>query len=126
MRFKNPNPISKTVPAEVFRWKDQHDVYKTPQEMDTHHLYFTLRMIWNHSVPPNMRMLPYQPYSFGKFYTFEYMGEAVKHIYRELKTRKDMRPEWIKGLVHIRKCIEGAEVTRFQHIRNSVSEEGSA
>lgn len=125
-RFRNPNPISKTVPAEIFKWKDRHDVFKTPQEMDTHHLYFTLRMIWNHSAPPDMRMHPYEQYSFGPFYTFEYMSEAVKHIYRELKTRTDMEPAWIKGLVHIRKCIEGPKVTRFQRIGNSVSEEGSA
>lgn len=106
-RFSPPKTKTKTenVPAEIFKWKDQFDVFKTPQEMDTHHLYFTLRMIWNHSVPIDMRMLPYQPYKFGKFYTAEYMAEAVKHLFLELKTRKDMKPEWIKGIVHIRRCM---------------------
>jgi hypothetical protein len=83
-------------------------------------------MIWNHSVPQDMRIIPYQPYKFGKFYTVEYMAQAVIHLNAELKTRRDLKPEWIKGLVHIRKCLEGREVTKLQQLGNSVSEEGSA
>jgi predicted site-specific integrase-resolvase len=80
-------------PEPVFRWRDREGNHYLPSSMRTRHLFYVLRMIWNHSVPEPMRILPYRHYRFGKFYTAEYMKRAVLAIGRELLNRDDLTAE---------------------------------
>jgi hypothetical protein len=41
--------ICKADGAGAFMWKDDDDVFHDPERMETRHIFFTLRMIWNHS-----------------------------------------------------------------------------
>lgn len=82
-----------------FKWKPSGKEKISPHEMETRHLWFTLRMIWNHTMPEHQRFKPYKHYSFGPTYTTEYMLEAVKEILKELSTRKDMEKSWWKELL---------------------------
>lgn len=82
-----------TLPRVPFMWKDRRNNFYLPSEMKTRHVFFTLRMIWNHSAPPHMRFMPYQRYDFSPFYTSDYMSTAVKVLSAELKTREDLTDE---------------------------------
>jgi hypothetical protein len=75
-----------------WRWKDRSNNFYYPKDMETKHLFFTLRMIWNHTMP--VKTGKYTLYRFGDFYTKKYMLEAVKHLAIELSKRKDLEPSW--------------------------------
>jgi len=92
-----------------FKWKDRQDNFYYPKHMETRHIFFTLLMIWNHVAPKEMQIEPFKRYTFGSFYTNEYMADAVKSLSAELKTRDDLTPYFIKCL----KIIEG-------HIRGDI------
>jgi hypothetical protein len=80
--------------AQRFKWRDQHGGFTDPASMETRHLFYTLRMIWNHTMPLSARIEPFKRYKFGPFYTEEYLKGAIKHLSTELGTRRDMRPHW--------------------------------
>jgi hypothetical protein len=63
--------------------------------MKTKHLFYTWLMIWNHAAPIELRIWENHHYIFSPFYTKEYMLEAFKYIYFELKNRKDIGPKML-------------------------------
>ena len=79
--------------ALPFLWRDRHGEHHLPARMETRHLFYTLRMIWNNTMPASAR-LPGNLYSFGPTYTREYMLIAIVAIVPELAIRDDMTPEW--------------------------------
>ena len=66
--------------------------------MKTHHLFYTLRMIWNHSAPAHLKLKPFKQYMFNQFYTSAYMGKAVKNIVPELLAREDLENNMVADL----------------------------
>lgn len=86
-------------PALNWQWKDTNDNFHHPRDMETRHVFFTLRMIWNHVVPKEMQIEPFKRYRFSSFYTQEYMEEAVRVLSAELSTRNDLTP-------YYKKCIQ--------------------
>lgn len=83
-----------TTPTEIFKWRDSHGKYRRVDQMVTRHLFFTLRMIWNHPMPEEARSPFYNHYRFPAIYTAEYMKDAIRFICRELFTRTDLEPDW--------------------------------
>lgn len=85
-----------------FKWRTQNQVYIAPEDMQTRHLFYTLRMIYNHSMPPSFRLLPYKEYYFDKsIYTKSYITQAIRSLAYELATRKDITPEWNADLMRM-------------------------
>lgn len=84
---------------ESFKWKDKKGNFHSPKDMSTQHLFFTFRMIWNHTAPEDMRIEPYQRYSFDDFYTAEYIADAIRAISSELSKREDLKP-------YFKKCLD--------------------
>ena len=76
-----------------FMWKDRENGFYLPSGMETRHLFYTLRMIWNHTMPTDARIRPYRAYSFGPFYTREYLITAISELARELASRADLRSD---------------------------------
>lgn len=96
-----------SVPATGWTWRDRHNGHHTPQSMETRHLFYTLRMIWNHTMPPAAHVgYNVKRYSFGAFYTVEYMKTAVVHIAKELATRNNMRADWLRELEQMRSYFD--------------------
>lgn len=89
--------------AKLWTWRDTKGQFHEPATMETRHLFYTLRMIWNHSMPESVRLRPYRHYDFGPFYTAEYLQHALLHIGRELLQRSDLRPDWKADLAHMAK-----------------------
>ena len=84
-----------------FKWRTRNNEFILPEEMETRHLFFTIRMIWNHSAPANLKLNPYHKYRFNSFYTSSYMKEAVENMIKELKKRKDVKLRWKYDLAHM-------------------------
>lgn len=98
-----------SISLNAFQWRDSHGRFHSPIEMETRHLFFTLKMIWNHSAPEHMKLKPYKKYSFGPGYTAEYMLKAIKALSAELKTRDN-----IELYLHQLKQIQ----TRLKELNN--------
>lgn len=92
------NPLERRV-IPAFQWRDRQGNFHNPSDMETKHLFFTLRMIWNHCAPEEMKIYPFQKYAFSGFYSIDYMKEAVKILSLELSKREDMTP-------YFKRCIE--------------------
>ncbi|MBF3800110.1 hypothetical protein ISG21_00480 [Burkholderia pseudomallei] len=72
----------------TFRWRDRHGDRHDPAKMETRHVFNTLKMIWNNTVPSYYRVgHNVRLYSFGPSYTREYMIKAVYHLGHELSKR---------------------------------------
>lgn len=84
---------------EMFKWKPNGAEEIAVSEMETRHLWFTLKMIWNHTMPEQHKFHPYKKYAFGPRYTTEYMLEAVSEILKVLKDRKDIQKNWLKEML---------------------------
>lgn len=78
-----------------WRWKTNNGPLMRPADMETRHLHHTLVMIWHHTMPEEARVRPqYRLYSFGPFFTREYMLQAVQEMAAELSARDDLTPQW--------------------------------
>lgn len=87
-------PNGERLPAHPWRWRDRTGQFHRPQDMETRHLFYTLRMIWNNFMPPEMRVGAVKLYDFGPSYTKPYLADAIEHLYRELEKRTDMTQQW--------------------------------
>ena len=81
----------------AFQWRDRTGQPHLVKRMETRHLFYTLRMIWNHTMPVSAR-LPGNLHSFGPIYTRDYMINAIEAIVPELATRNDMTKDWMQQL----------------------------
>ena len=102
--------------ALPFFWKDRHGVRHLPSRMETRHLFYTLRMIWNNTMPASAR-IPGNLYSFGPTYTREYMMGAIVAIVPELAMREDMTIEWRQQLQHMINWLSTHQLKRSEHIQ---------
>jgi hypothetical protein len=72
----------------TWRWRDRHGERHAPDQMETRHIFHTLKMIWNNMVPReyhvghNVRL-----YNFGPHYTKDYMVQAVYQMGHQLAKR---------------------------------------
>jgi len=77
-----------------FKWRSRGGEFHKTKDMETRHLFYTLKMIWNHSAPEKLRLKPYREYYFSEFYQPEYMKDAVEAILAELNKRTDLCKEY--------------------------------
>jgi hypothetical protein len=88
-------------PAKLWRWRTKGgESYLLPQEMATTHLFYTLRMIWNHTMPKPAQ-LPGGRYEFGPHYTDAYMKQAIAQLTPELARRRDLPADLQRQLKHM-------------------------
>lgn len=91
--FMNLTHPSKPLPTAPFLWRDGSGKLHAPSTMVTRHLFFTLRLIWNHTMPEHAR-LPGNLYTFSPYYKPAYLKDAIRALTIELATREDMQPDW--------------------------------
>jgi hypothetical protein len=110
-----------TASKKEFQWRDAEGSLHNLKDMDTHHIFFSWLMVWNHICPEDMqewwRNKP-NPRTFGPFYTDEYMESAIAEFTHELQQRTDMSERqkgiWakvIKNCVALSKAGSTAEET---------------
>ena len=72
----------------TWRWRDRHGERHAPEHMATTHVFHTLKMIWNNTVPSSYHVgYNVRLYSFGPSYTKDYMIQAVYQLGHELTKR---------------------------------------
>ena len=96
--------------AKPFLWKTQDGDRHLISDMSTKHLFFTIRMVWNHSRPLEDRIEPYRRYYFSRYYTEKYIQDAVRFMLFELSSRNDMTPYFMKCLIHMKSCCKRKEI----------------
>lgn len=77
----------------LYQWRDRTGQFHHPGEMETRHLFHTVCMIWNHTMPVKTRP-DYRRYEFSWYYTDAYMKLSVVMLVKELFRRDDILPEW--------------------------------
>lgn len=97
------------------RWIDAQGRHWLVSEMETRHLFYTLRMIWNNRmpvpVPDNPKFYRFNP----KTHSDEYLSEMLTVIASELFERDDISPwfqsqlDWMKS--QLTKKIEKQPLT---------------
>jgi hypothetical protein len=100
------------VPAPNWEWRDRHGIMWDPRRMETHHLFYTIRMIWNNSMPLHMRVGNVIVYTFPDMYTIQYMRDAVLHLGKELLRREDKLAYWQKD--ELRQMAEHLNAQNYQ------------
>jgi len=85
---EKPKNVAKKPP--VWKWRGQHGRHFRVKEMATAHLFNTILMIWNHTMPESARFPPFRQYQLGDFYTKAYLVTAVQNMATELVTRDDV------------------------------------
>lgn len=92
----NPYLYIPDVPDE-FVWVSHNGSRRPISEMASPHIFYSLRMIFNHSVPPAFRVLrpgeTMNRYSDVPHWTPAYRQAAVNAFTRELCSRDDLEPE---------------------------------
>ncbi len=89
MQLKQKNSAGVSKPP-VWKWRTQDGRHFRVKEMATAHLFNTILMIWNHTMPESARFPPFRQYQLGDFYTKAYLVTAVQNIATELVTRDDV------------------------------------
>ena len=64
--------------------------------METRHLFFSIRMIWNHLAPVRLQLEPFKRYRI--YMTREYILSRTKSMLEELSTRSDVEDQWLEQL----------------------------
>ena len=73
-----------------FMWEDGQGKFHAPAQMSTHHLFHTIKMLWNHIVPFELRLIPFKQYSLKPpRFNDKYCRTAVAELYKELMSRND-------------------------------------
>lgn len=78
---------------EPFTWYTHDDDALDPADMATPHVFYALRMIWNHSVPEIWRVGDYKKYSDVPRWSAAYRQRAIEELTRELVSRDDVRSD---------------------------------
>ena len=94
-----------TAVRKPFVWRTQDGERLTPQEMSTPHLFYTLRMIWNHFMPEDARIEPYKRYGINM--TQDYLEQAIVSIGEELSTREDLAMHYRMQLIFMKNYLDG-------------------
>lgn len=110
--YYRPTPRSlefrQSVP-KPFMWLTHGGELKRLSEMPTPHLYYALRMVWNHGVPADFRtpesIHPVKLYSDVPKWSSQYREAAIIEFARELNTRNlnvELTPAMRDGLMWIK------------------------
>jgi hypothetical protein len=87
---RNSNPTGK----ERFVWRSHRGHNYFPDEMATPHVFYALRMLWNHSVPAALRVTDagghFKRYRDIPHWNYEYRNLAMRELTDELSTRTDL------------------------------------
>lgn len=102
---------------EGWRWRDKEGRFIKPSDMETGHVFNTLRMIWNHTMPASAVTHDFIRHSFNKFYTHDYLRSAILPLTLELSKRNDML-EYQKR--HLRIMINWLKTNQLEGVNKNV------
>jgi len=81
-----------------FRWVCMDTRVMHPCEMQTSHLFNSIKMIWNHKTPAAWRIQPYTEYKGVRKWGNKETKYAIKNLMCELMNRSDLTPGMIDAI----------------------------
>ena len=81
----SPNPYYKP----VFRWTTHDGKEFRPRDMATTHLFNSIKMLYNNTVPPAFRVGEFRRWADVATWDPEYLQEALKQLTAEFESRGD-------------------------------------
>lgn len=112
------NTLTTTAPQPLinqFKWRTHDGQKLSPSEMETRHLVYTLRMIFNHIAPEEFRVPGGKRWSGVAEMPSDYLRNAVNHMAAEAVKRNDLTAEHIAILKGIRDGYEAFTGRRFHN-----------
>lgn len=93
-------------------WKTQTGQKIPIKSMQTSHLFFSIRMLWNHFCPVEYRILPYKEYKINM--SREYIVSRTHALLIELSTRDPMEltPQQRKEMTFMLLCRQKLKLER--------------
>jgi ribosome-associated toxin RatA of RatAB toxin-antitoxin module len=89
--------------AKPFMWRMSNNRGMIAiRAMATRHLFNTLRMVWNMTMPSDATMSTIHYSGFGPEYTADYLKQAMREMYPELLSRDDVTPAMLETLQAMR------------------------
>lgn len=88
---------------DTFRWRTNDGDILTPAQMDTSHLFNSLRMVFNHTVPEDLRLVPYREWKMNSDGASRLRSLEV--FMSELKGRDDVTEGQRAQIAHMRKHL---------------------
>ncbi len=98
-------------------WKTLNDKFIPISQMDTHHLFYTVRMIWNHVVPKKFKLYSMYEYTFSSWYTKERLQQALCNMLFTLAQRSDIKSTWKAQLNYMFTCIHEPNNTKKLEVK---------
>lgn len=87
-------PVVKSKPKKVFDntlWCTSAGAKMSPADMETKHIYSTIRLLWNSYMPRPLSVGTYKAVWFNpELYTAEYLSAIIPALYSELLTRDNL------------------------------------
>lgn len=94
-----------------FCWRQQNGNFIPVEQMDTSHIYHTIKLIWNFYCPTEFEIPIASKYTeFGSYYTLAYLCEAIKALCDEFESRTDIPG---KHLFYYNQIIEYARACKY-------------
>ncbi len=93
-----------------WRWRTNEGARVHPKNMDTRHLFYTTRLIWNTVVAPDFPVGYVSGRAFGRRYTPEILREAMLYCAAELCNRDDLEPRQEGELALMGKFVSEGKV----------------
>lgn len=101
------HPFAESALVPGWQWRAREGDL-VPAAMETRHLFYTLRMIWNHTMPAHMTVGGnVKRWRFGDRHPMDYMGEAVVQVGAELFRRRDLAPWQRDQLEQMARWLQG-------------------
>jgi hypothetical protein len=91
----------------TFRWRDRNGRWFWPKDMETRHVFHTIRMIWNNQMPKHMAFRDARFYHFGPSYTPDYLRDALITLWAEFETRKNIPDSYLRDIEFMRRWLAG-------------------
>ena len=87
------------------QWITQEGEEIAISDMDTAHLYYSVRMLWNHYCPPDLQLRPFKLYLLH--FSREYVVSRLRSMVEELSRRGDLTERQLSDLNFMcRSCCE--------------------
>jgi hypothetical protein len=92
-----------------WRWRDRNGRWFYPKDMETRHVFFTIRMIWNNAMPQHMAFRDARFYHFGPTYTDQYLKEALVELWCELTSRANIPNSYLRDIETMKRWLRGPD-----------------
>ncbi len=108
---------------EPFVWTMHDGTEIAPAAMDTPHVFHSLRMVWNHVVPPALRLEPFRYWAGVSTWPADELRGAFDAFLAELDRRKDVTLEQQSEVTHMRRHASAFEAVLETLDREQLMEE---